>query len=99
MTAPTKIAAARAADRLTKALAELAARGLRHHCADPELSHLWLSDHEDERALAAKLCFGCPVQMERWSVARARRERFGVWGAVDFTPPKPGRPKKIESVA
>jgi Transcription factor WhiB len=36
--------------------------------------------------VAAILCAGCPVQMECWSVARARRERFGVWGAVDFTP-------------
>jgi hypothetical protein len=89
---PTKTAAARASERLTKALADLAARGQRHHCSDPGLAHLWLSDHEEERAVAAALCVGCPVQMECWSVARARREKFGVWGSVDFTP-KRGRPK------
>ena len=86
MATPTNIAAARASDRLTKALTDTAAQELRHHCADPELGHLWLSDHESERATAAILCVGCPVQMECWSVARARREKLGVWGSVDFTP-------------
>jgi hypothetical protein len=94
---PSKIAAARAADRLTKALADVAALGLRHHCADPELGHLWLSERESDRATAAILCVGCGVQMECWSVARARRERFGGWGAFDCTR-KPNRPRpKIDT--
>ena len=92
MATPTKIAGARASDRLSKGLIDNAARGLRTHCSDPELGHLWLSDHEDERAVAAILCGGCPVQMECWSVARARREKFGVWGAVDFTPKRKAPP-------
>jgi hypothetical protein len=90
---PTKIAAARASERLTKALADLAAHGLRQHCADPELSHLWLSDHADERAVAAILCAGCPVELLCWDAARARDERFGVWGGVDRTQHPNGKAK------
>lgn len=89
MSAPTKIATSRAANRLTKALIDARAQGLRHHCDDDSIGYLWLSDHEDERALAAKLCWGCPVQAECWSTARARREKFGVWGGHDFTPRRP----------
>jgi hypothetical protein len=51
-------------DRLTTALVELAARGLRTHCSDPESSELWLSDDQAERAQAARLCIGCPVIIE-----------------------------------
>jgi hypothetical protein len=88
-----------ASDRLTRALTDANARGERHHCADPEVSHLWLSEDDHERALAAKLCVGCPVQMECWSAANARRERWGVWGSVDFTvkPARLGRPPKTET--
>jgi Transcription factor WhiB len=96
MAKPTKIAAARASERLTQALIDARAQGLRHHCDDASIAYLWLSEHEHERALAARLCVGCPVQMECWSVARARREKFGVWGSVDFTP-KRGRPKQTAS--
>ena len=81
------------AARLTKALADAAARGLRHHCADPELGHLWLSDHQNERAAAAILCGGCPVELACWDVARARNEKFGVWGGVDRTQHPNGRSK------
>jgi Transcription factor WhiB len=72
-----------ASARFTKALIDLAAAGLRTHCSDPETSHLWLS--EIERAQAAMLCIGCPVQVDCWSVARARGEAFGTWVGVDFT--------------
>jgi Transcription factor WhiB len=75
-----------ASARFTKALIDLATRGLRTHCSDPETHHLWLSEDRHERAQAARLCVGCPVQPECWSVAVTRREWFGVWGAVDFTP-------------
>jgi hypothetical protein len=83
MATPTKIAAARAADRLTKALTDTAARGLRHHCADAEVGGLWTSEFEHERAIAAKLCAGCPVHLECWGVAVAYKERFGTWAGVD----------------
>jgi hypothetical protein len=84
-----------ASARLTEALIDLAAAGLRTHCSVPEVSHLWLSDHEDERAQAARLCHGCPVSLECWSAAAAHREQFGVWGSIDFTPRRP----KIETAA
>jgi Transcription factor WhiB len=98
VTVPTKIAAARASERLTKALIDLAAAGLRTLCSDPELSHLWLSERDQERAVAATLCPGCPVQLECWTAARAQRVTWGVWGSVDFTQ-KPNRPKpKIDTL-
>jgi hypothetical protein len=61
-------------------------------CNDPELSHLWLSEIDAERAVAATLCPGCPVQLECWSAARAQDVTWGVWGSVDFTR-KPNRPR------
>ena len=82
---PSKIAAARASDRLAKALLDLAAQGLRTHCSDPETAHLWLSDHEAERRLAVRLCSNCPVFMECWDASVAQREEFGVWAGVDRT--------------
>jgi hypothetical protein len=101
LSTPTKIAAARASERFTKALADLASRGLRTHCQDPEVAHLWLSEIDQERAQAAILCSGCLVELECWAAAAARDERFGVWSGQDRTrkPNRPGRPKKIESVA
>jgi hypothetical protein len=78
---PLKIKAARATERLTMALMNSAARGLRPHCSDPETSHIWLSEHAEERARAARLCAGCPVELECWDAARARDKRFGVWAA------------------
>jgi hypothetical protein len=92
---PSKIKAARASERLAKALIDLAAKGLRTHCADPELGYLWLSDHEPERAVAAVLCGGCPIALECWDAARARDERFGVWGGVDFTKHPNGKGSKL----
>jgi hypothetical protein len=34
-----------ASDALTLALLNLAARGERTHCSDPETHHYWVSDH------------------------------------------------------
>ena len=42
----------------------LAARGERTHCSDPESHHLWLSQDESERATATQLCVGCAVWHE-----------------------------------
>jgi hypothetical protein len=72
-------------DYLTQALINLAAAGLRVHCSDATLSELWTSDHEGERAEAARLCIGCPVLRECRQAADANDERHHVWGAKDYT--------------
>jgi Transcription factor WhiB len=86
MATPTKIAAARASERLTQSLINLAARGLHTHCSYPETSYLWLSEHPAERADATQLCHGCPVIMECWAASVARDERWGVWAGIDRSP-------------
>ena len=93
MTAPTKIAAANASERLTKAIDHLAHLGMRHHCAD---SDLWTSEHAEDRAEAIKLCRGCPILKICDETASIRREPFGVWGGRERTrfPGKVGRPPK-----
>jgi hypothetical protein len=78
---------AAAGERFTQALVAIAAQGLRTDCSDAG-SHLWISENAADRAEAAKLCQGCPVQLDCWEVAAARGERFGVWGGVDFTVPQ-----------
>lgn len=40
-------------DALTRALINLAARGLRTHCSDPVSSELWLSEDQAEPKQAA----------------------------------------------
>jgi Transcription factor WhiB len=72
-------------DLLTRALLDAAVAGLRPHCSDPPSRHLWLSEHEGERAEAVKLCSGCPVLAECDEAAEARQERFGVWAGKDRT--------------
>jgi hypothetical protein len=79
------IRGAAASRHFTKALIDLAAHGLRTHCSDPETHHLWLSEDEQERAIAVELYPECPVQLECWLAANARNEKFGVWGGVDRT--------------
>ena len=72
-------------ERLTRALRSLACRCLRAHCWDPRTQHWWLSELEDERAKAARRCWGGPVLVECGRAATARRERVGVWGQKDYT--------------
>jgi Transcription factor WhiB/Poxvirus D5 protein-like len=79
-------------EALTRALINLAARGLRTHCSDATLSELWLSDHPGERREATRLCQGCPVFAPCGAAADERDERHGVWGGVDRTV-TPGRAK------
>jgi hypothetical protein len=69
------------ADQLTRALIDLAARGIRPRCGDYETSHLWLSEDEHERAEASKLCQGCDVLTECGEVGKY--QSFGVFGGVD----------------
>jgi hypothetical protein len=105
MATPTKIAAAAASERLTKRLIDLAARGPRTHCSDPDRAHLWLPDHEARTGEAAILYINCPAQLECWAASAARDERFRVWGGIDRTRhpnnkgTKPGRPRKIATSA
>jgi hypothetical protein len=51
-----------ATDQLTHALLNLGAQGLRTHCSDPASHHMWLSEHEDERATAVMLA----ASVHRW---------------------------------
>ena len=74
-----------ASERLTRALINLAAAGLRTHCSDPGTSELWLSDHPVEGTQAARLCLGCPIIVECRAAADARDERWHVWGGKDYT--------------
>src|SRR5687768_4347347 len=82
--------ARQACERLTRALVNIAARGLRTHCSQPEIHSWWLSDSQQEREVAARLCRGCPVLEPCREVGQY--QRFGVWGSVDRTP----RPYKIK---
>jgi Transcription factor WhiB len=89
----TQIIKARATDRLRRALADAAAAGQRHHCGDSEVAGLWTSENAHERALAVKLCSGCPVSIPCWAAAAAHRETFGVWGGQDRTRHPNGKAK------
>jgi hypothetical protein len=86
-----------ASERLLRALITIASREQRTHCSDPGLSELWLSDHEPERAEAARLCIGCPVFVPCGQAAAANDERWGVWGGRDRSV-RPGRPKKSKDL-
>ena len=66
------------ADKLTSALIDLAARGVRPRCGDYETSHLWLSEDQQEREQAARLCRGCEVIIECGEVGKASKLRC-VW--------------------
>jgi Transcription factor WhiB len=74
-----------ASQGLTRGLLNLAARGIRPRCSDPATHGYWLSEHKAERDLAARWCHGCPVLTECLAAAKANREQWGVWGAVDFS--------------
>ena len=79
-------------DALTLALLGLAERGERTHCSDPATHHLWLSEHEGERAVVVMLCRHCPVLTVCRDTAEVRQETWGVWGGKDFSR-RPGRKK------
>jgi hypothetical protein len=72
-------------EALTRALINIAARGLRTHCSDPGTSEMWVSDHPGERSRAVGLCHGCPVIKECRTAADARDEHWHVWGGRDYT--------------
>jgi hypothetical protein len=74
---------------LTRALVNLAARGGRPRCSDPDTHRYWTSEAQAERDLAASWCTGCPVLDHCAATATTAGERFGVWGGIDRTPAKP----------
>jgi hypothetical protein len=51
---------------------------------------MWLSEHPQERQLAALMCGGCSVLTECDDAAEANGERFGTWAGKDRTR-APGR--------
>jgi hypothetical protein len=75
--------ARKAHDRLNRALVNAAAQGVRPRCGDFETSHLWLSEHTQERAMAALMCADCVVLDECADVGEF--QSFGIWGGVDRT--------------
>jgi Transcription factor WhiB len=89
----TRMRARQASDALTRALLTLASQGGRTNCSDPTSHHLWTSEHQGERAIAAMLCRGCPVGRECGEAAEANDERHGVWNGVDRTV-HPGRARQ-----
>lgn len=67
--------------RLTKALREADALGLRLPCIVGS-SDDWISDHLTDRRRAALACLGCPVLTECAAAGDEGREAF-VWGGHD----------------
>lgn len=57
----TYMRAGEAGERLTRALVNAAARGVRPRCGDYETSYMWLSEDPAERARAALMYSGCPI--------------------------------------
>jgi hypothetical protein len=51
----------------------------------------WLSEHPDQRRIAARACRYCPLIQTCAALADQIRPTFGVWAAVDRTP-QPRRP-------
>jgi hypothetical protein len=77
-----------ASDRLTRALLDLAAAGLRTHCSDPRHTTSGCPSARANGAAAVMLCDHCPVLQACQDTAVQRDERWGVWGGVDFTRPR-----------
>lgn len=78
-----------ATEVLTHALARLELAGRTWPCRNrPE----WLSDSAEDRAEAAEACQPCPALTECAAAAQEAREKWHVWGGVDFAA-KPKRRK------
>ena len=55
--------------------------------ADPDAMFFDDNSHEsqqDRKYVAEKLCGPCPLRSVCFEAALERRERYGVWGGVDF---------------
>ncbi len=88
-----------AAERLTRALVDLADHGRRPRCGEPGGHEMWLSDDATERALAARWCTGCEVLTECGAAADENDEKFGVFGGRDRTrTTTPAKRKRVPTV-
>lgn len=74
-----------AREALDAALLDMAARGDKPRCAWPDLAPLFVSDDHDDRARAARRCWGCPVHAQCGAAADETGETFGVWAGIDRT--------------
>ena len=81
-----------ASNELTRALINIAARGERTHCSDPETHHYWLSEHDTGASHRHHVVRPLPVLTVCRDTAEQRDERWGVWGGVDRSV-RPGRRK------
>ena len=81
-------------DQLNRALLDLVERGLHTKCQGPSIDHLWLSEDQDERDLASRLCDGCPVLLTCFIAAAKSGATFGVFGGYDFT--TRARPEEVD---
>jgi len=62
---------------------------LRAKCREPELSPLFSKVFDtDAKAntanIARRVCLDCPVNVECYKLAVANKEKWGVWGGVNF---------------
>lgn len=83
MSGPQRVRRGAAGDRLTIALLELTAEGLRPPCGEPGAADLFLHDDHDVRAGVTDRCLACPILAECDAAADENREVFGVWAGVD----------------
>ena len=75
-----------AEDRLSAALLDLADRGRRTPCGDPDDYERWTSEDADELADAATRCPGCPIFTECEAAAIEKRPAWGIWGGRNYAP-------------
>jgi Transcription factor WhiB len=68
-------------------LLNMSVRGNRPRCSDPVDHQLWTSEDQRDRNLAAAWCSGCEVVQLCGDAAAERDERWGVWGAKDYSRP------------
>lgn len=84
-----------ARERLDLAILELTQDGLRLRCSWPTDGHMWTSDEHDDRARAARRCWGCPVLDLCREAADEEGERWHVRGGKDYRPnPRARRDRK-----
>jgi WhiB family redox-sensing transcriptional regulator len=68
---------------LQLALEDLAEMNRQPPCHGDQ-SDLWISDYDDDREEAARLCRRCPLVPECLAAAKEQRATAGVWGAQPF---------------
>jgi hypothetical protein len=69
---------------LAASLLETTLAGVAPPCTGPQ-SDLWTDEAASRRAIAARLCRGCPVFAACAEAAEAVHEQWHVWAGVDRT--------------